>query len=87
MLTDAEERIAARVAQLLIAELSRRDDLPGRDNGHASIHGAGVRTGVCERDLSLNWRKWGLRRMGRGAQGFEYCGASVAKYRARLNQK
>ena len=87
-LTPAEERIAARTAQLILAELSNRGMV-------YPIEAVGTRLITCqvakelgcdEGTISRNWRKWGLRRVGRGKHGYEYCGASVARYRASLNK-
>ena len=46
------------------------DGLPGRDNGHASIHGAGVRgTGVCERDAESELAQMGTATNGSRSAG------------------
>ena len=86
--TPSEERIAARVTQLLLSELSSRGMVyPNEAVGTRLITWQVAKELGCdEGTISRNWRKWGLRRVGRGKHGYEYCGASVARYRANLNQ-
>lgn len=85
MLTETDiDRIAKRVANLLEKGGSGAVATSGRG---ISTKALAARLGCKRQCVTRNWRKWGLRKVGRGKEGILWCAASVTRYQEHLNQE
>jgi len=82
---------AKESARLVLSELERRgwtgpDSPKGLAGRMTTSMVADALGGVCHQTVRRNWRAWGLRRLGRGRNGWIFCGASVARHISQQQQ-
>ena len=88
MLTPQLEELKLEVLRGVEAVLAARGCIPLGSEGFPqkmTTRMVATRLGMAPQTVTCNWRKWGLRKIGRGANGFIFEGYSVSKYIERVN--